>query len=119
MGVLAGSFDVTTTSGPDITGNLFVLAPADYGLTRIPDTLAQVLPGESVVHISSLMPVIVYPGGCPYCGLAPFLGGSWSYSGFDTGALVDAPEPGTFALFGLALAGAGIWRRRQYFKPKP
>jgi hypothetical protein len=136
VNVMAGTF--TVTSPIDTTflldGALFLLPPpmfADIPNLKSHPALSQVVPDDSVVQTSSLMPVTV-SAGCTSCGLLPVYDGGWApapsirvspfLSAF---AIFDetepAPEPSTAVLFGLALLGAGVFqlRRSQYFRPKP
>ncbi len=135
VNVMAGTFAVSdpTDSTLSLDGALFVLPPtlfADMPNLKF-HSLSQVVPGDSVVSVSSLMPVTVNAG-CTSCGLLPVYDGGWTpapsmpsirlspfatpFSLFD--AADPAPEPSTSALFGVALLGAGLYQlRRQYFKP--
>jgi hypothetical protein len=136
VNVMAGTFAVSdrTDSTVSLDGALFILPSpmyADLPNLRV-HTLSQAVPGDSVVSVSSLMPVTVNAG-CVSCGLLPVYDGGWipapampsirlspfvaPFSLFD--ATDPAPEPSTLALFGVALLGAGLFqlRRRQYFKP--
>jgi hypothetical protein len=116
IGLLAGTFAITNPNGSNLDGRFYVVPAVTYDFTNVgPSVLSSIVAGESVVHVSSLMPVVISPGACPYCGLMPL------FSDFnDFGAFEEAPEPSTFALIGIGLAGAALFtRRRQYFKPKP
>jgi hypothetical protein len=129
--VLAGIFNVTDSAQPaySFTGSLFVLPALSYtGLaTNMAHPLSEVVPGDAIVAVSSLLPVTVYSG-CPYCGITPpvnqtFNSGPFLNFGqpFDVPGGDFAPEPSTAALFGISLLGAAAFRlkRSQYFKPKP
>ena len=136
VSVMAGTFSVSehADSTVNLDGALFILPPpmfADLPNLRV-HPLSQVVPRDSVVSVSSLMPVTVNAG-CTSCGLLPVYDGGWTpapampairlspfaapFSLFDE--TDPAPEPSTAALFGVALLGAGLFelRRRQYFKP--
>ena len=129
---MAGTFSVSdpTDSTFLLNGPLFILPPVVADMPNFkPHPASQVVPEDSVVKVSSLLPVSVNMG-CNNCGavyngvwtsapvtpplpLSPF---ATAFSLFD--ATDPAPEPSTLALFGVALIGAGLFQfRRQYFRP--
>uniref|UniRef100_Q01WK4 Ice-binding protein C-terminal domain-containing protein n=1 Tax=Solibacter usitatus (strain Ellin6076) TaxID=234267 RepID=Q01WK4_SOLUE len=134
VNVLAGTYSVAEPMDINFSlgGPLFVLPPVFADMPNVKEHPAsQVVPDNSVVSVSSLMPVSVNTG-CTNCGALPLSDAVWTpapvsppirlspfatpFSIFD--ATDDAPEPSTLALFVIALLGAGLFQfRRQYFKP--
>jgi hypothetical protein len=132
VNVVAGTFSVSDPADLtfSLSGPLFILPPLFADIPNVKQQASsQVVPSDSVVKVSSLLPVSVNTG-CTNCGavynggwtpaplappmpLSPF---ATAFSIFD--ATDPAPEPSTVALFGVALIGAGLFQfRRQYFRP--
>jgi hypothetical protein len=103
MSAMAGTFTISNPNGQEVSGNLLVLPPIhyfDFSNASV-YSLSEIVAGDSVVTISSLFPAAVLTGECPYCAPPPPFFNNSLFHGF--GPADEAPEPSTFAFFGIGL----------------
>ena len=120
VSLVIGAFNISNSSGVELSGDVIVLPPLDYVSFNDANqrALSDMVARDSVVSFTSLVPVVAPVGPCPFCGPGPSYNGSFNsslFSGFSVlnPALIDeAPEPATFALFGVALLALPFLKSR-------
>jgi hypothetical protein len=116
VSLVIGGFTISNPSGVELSGDVLVLPPLDYVDFNSANqrALSDLVARDSVVSFTSLVPTVGAVGPCPFCGPAPSYNSSL-FSGFSlfNPVLADeAPEPATFALFGIGLLALPFIRAR-------